>query len=947
LQKHKQWQKALERVMFKFVELCVEMNRGRFAKDGLFYYRNVCAGVNTNSLEEVIKYLLKLATDKADEAQQEAQLHSISDLETQHTPEALMSAFSIDSKAKDQRERGSEQFKFLWETYRTVLDVLRDNNKLELLYSMTANKAFAFCYHHGRTTEFRRLGDMLRRHLLTVVRRQPLQNERARPDRSDPAQQETFQILLEMRFEQLKTATSLEQWQEAFRTIEDVHTLMTSVKRTPKPNLMAVYYAKLSQIFWVSENYLHHAFAWYKLFGIARGHNKSLTEEDACTLASVVLLAAVASPPYAGSQRHESQALQAPEQDAEKERNIKMAQLLGYAIDPTRDTRDALSRSALLKDLSNKGLHSLVHDDIRKLVELLEGDQLNPLEFCERAYSLINSIEQLPKKLSSASPVQEIDWAGYTMPLQKISILRCMQQLSKIYGVLKLSTLQRIIPGSDLQEIESVILEAVRHSFLHLHIDHASSCIRFGAQRLESDTMRNHLSTLAARLNKAVKMIEPPKEDLSDKVHLPDAKDFQQQLEEEHQNALARRTYIERKKEEEERQLIMQQQQEEQKKQEALRATEEAEAKRLEEERKQREQERIRKEVEEREQQEAKQLLEQQQKKKGKKAKVTDEDKLDKKQLMQDALQEQIKERQDMEKKLNKQAKQLDHFERAKREEEAPLIQEHYRKMLEDDREYLQRIQQEQEAQHKKAWEVDLKEKHRLAKMEGDRNTFESEVMQQRREQYAKEMEDYNEQVKEIKEARKAERDAKRREEWLRRLQTAEQRMKAAHRERQRQHEEEEREKRRREQEAAQQRQQEQQKQQQDQQAAVSSGGGKYTPPSRRQKDSQPGSNSNGSPAPAAPPARAPPAAAATGRGRAGPGGGFSDVQPPSGASSSAGRGPPASGGGFTDRQPQRGGALSGPGGRGAPPHGGGRGDGLEDRQPPPRRADDQGSRWR
>jgi hypothetical protein len=128
---------------------------------------------------------------------------------------------------------------------------------------------------------------------------------------------------------------------------------------------------------------------------------------------------------------------------------------------------------------------------------------------------------------------------------------------------------------------------------------------------------------------------------------------------------------------------------------------------------------------------------------------------------------------------------------------------------------------QEQEAQHKKAWEVDLKEKHRLAKMEGDRNTFESEVMQQRREQYAKEMEDYNEQVKEIKEARKAERDAKRREEWLRRLQTAEQRMKAAHRERQRQHEEEEREKRRREQEAAQQRQQEQQKQQQDQQAAV------------------------------------------------------------------------------------------------------------------------------
>ena len=55
--------------------------------------------------------------------------------------------------------------KFLWETYRTILDILRNNSKMETLYHETAHQAVAFCTEYERKLEFRRLCDMLRNHL--------------------------------------------------------------------------------------------------------------------------------------------------------------------------------------------------------------------------------------------------------------------------------------------------------------------------------------------------------------------------------------------------------------------------------------------------------------------------------------------------------------------------------------------------------------------------------------------------------------------------------------------------------------------------------------------------------------------------------------------------------------------------------------------------------------
>ena len=72
--RHRTWHKVLEQIMMRYIDLCVELKKGREAKDGLIHYRNVCQHVNVSSLEEVIKYFLKTATDKAEEAQSKADL---------------------------------------------------------------------------------------------------------------------------------------------------------------------------------------------------------------------------------------------------------------------------------------------------------------------------------------------------------------------------------------------------------------------------------------------------------------------------------------------------------------------------------------------------------------------------------------------------------------------------------------------------------------------------------------------------------------------------------------------------------------------------------------------------------------------------------------------------------------------------------------------------------
>lgn len=89
--KHRQkWTDVHEKIMLQYCELCVELQRSSYAKDGLYHYRTICKEVAPNSFEKVISAFLKSAEKRASDAREQSEatvLQEVEDLDAVVTPE--------------------------------------------------------------------------------------------------------------------------------------------------------------------------------------------------------------------------------------------------------------------------------------------------------------------------------------------------------------------------------------------------------------------------------------------------------------------------------------------------------------------------------------------------------------------------------------------------------------------------------------------------------------------------------------------------------------------------------------------------------------------------------------------------------------------------------------------------------------------------------------------
>lgn len=737
---------------------------------------------------ELAETKVKDAQVKADEVQSTLDTTtgtaSVDDLEATETPESILLSTVSGEQSRDRTDRAivTPWLKFLWETYRTVLDILRNNARLEIMYQSTAMQAFEFCQKYTRKTEFRRLCELLRNHVQTAAKYSAQMHA---INLNDP---DTLQRHLETRFQQLNVAVELELWQEAFRSVEDIHTLLNLSKRPPKNVMMANYYEKLTRIFLVGENYLFHAAAWSRYYNLLRqsanivasgqgkkADNPATSDADLSKAASFVLLSALAIPVISTSR---SRGALVDIDEAKKNKNSRLTHLLGMAQAPTR--------AVLFKDAMSKGLLKRARPEIRELYNILEVD-FHPLSIC-------NKISPILAKIGADAEMEK-----YVLPLQQVILTRLFQQLSQVYETVDLNFVENLAQFPEpfqvsKDTIEKFIMNGNKKGDLAIRMDHATKVLSFdtdvfssakiahagsGAGSAESETgsvqrlqstpseiVRTQLTRLAKCLYVTCQYVDPSFNEARCKARDAAYARAKAGSEQEHADTIARKEIIQKRKEAALEAQSRKEKEDATRKRIRAAQLQEAEDKRLAQEQKDREEKRMKAELDRVRKEELKKQIADL--KIGPKAINIDLDNLenfDSNDIRAMKLAQLEREKNDASEKMRITGKRIDHLERAFRQEEAKKLPEDYAAQRERDMEAYKKAKaqtlKEAEAKHKEAVAL----KHRLTRIVGFYEDFRKSVQEKRHDEFEKRRRDAEKELqKQMDHRRKTFRDNKLRE---------------------------------------------------------------------------------------------------------------------------------------------------------------------------------------
>ncbi|KAG9312588.1 hypothetical protein JVU11DRAFT_6985 [Chiua virens] len=726
---------ALEPILLRFVELCVDMRKGRTAKEGLMQYKNIAQNINVASIEVVIQRFLALADAKVQEAQEKADKAvavDVDDLEASETPESILLGAVSGDQSKDRTDRAlvTPWLKFLWESYRTSLETLKNNARLEAIYQQVAQQAFRFCLKHQRKVEFRRLCETLRLHLANVAK---YAHQAHAINLSDP---EILQHHLDTRFAQLNTSVELELWQEAFRSVEDVHNLLTLAKKAPRPAMMANYYEKLTKIFLTSGNSLYHAAAWGRYYAIVTSIG-GRSDEEMSRLAGQVLVSALAVP--VGQHNNE---------DDGRSKSTRLAALLGLSKAPTR--------AGLLKDALSRDVLRLSPTLIKTLYNLLE-ESFDPLTLCTSTAPVLSTL------CASDTP-----YAGYRPLLSRALLSRLLCQLSQVYSTLKVSTfLELVKPLEDFgpEQVEAYLMGCARRGELRIRVDHATETISFidepftqpdestiagpstasprdtTIQPSSSELVRTRLSTLATVLHNAVRVIDPPPVLTPEEEAARQASQFAELVaaaNAERRALSLRKALVARRRELLSELSVRKEKEEASRRAELTRNRKLAEEHKEKEDARKKEVERARREIESIRTEEAKKLAQDLMKRGRLNMSIADMEDLSKDRLMRLQVEQLEKEKKDMNERLRIAAKRIDHIERAYRKEERPLLAQDYAEQQATDRTTFEELQKTRIENSLAAHNQAVAAKKRLGRMEDEFRAHRETLLAARSEEYTR-----------------------------------------------------------------------------------------------------------------------------------------------------------------------------------------------------------------
>lgn len=413
----------LEFILLKIVALGVELRRGRLLREVLLHLRGALQTVHPLSFEYALRRLVTTAEEQFATSQ------------ATKLVEKALGALDLD---EEQNQFNSDYFgmegsadgllRFYWEMLRMVLDIARNNARLESVYHDTALRAFSFCRRFARKNEFRRLCDMIRYHLALAVKYPGQGNAIPLATCS-----ESHKLALELRFNQLTLACDMELWQEAFKTVEDIYGLQVIARKSVRQLTAPEYFDKLARIFAKSDNFMFLAAT------LLRQPQLDASQES-------ILLAAALAVPIDATQNHEG---------AQVER---MAQIIGLSSVPTRES--------LLKAIEQRGLWNRPENQI-----------FNQIRDAMQNISVSKGVEALEALLASDS-----HFSTFVRPCYENLLILQVGKVAKARDSIEISELANLlcvtrIRSSLIPKFNLEMFLLTRARFPGVKIDHMAGVI--------------------------------------------------------------------------------------------------------------------------------------------------------------------------------------------------------------------------------------------------------------------------------------------------------------------------------------------------------------------------------------------------------------------------------------------------------------------------------------
>eukprot|EP01063_Lacrimia_lanifica_P021944 TRINITY_DN29653_c0_g1_i1.p1 TRINITY_DN29653_c0_g1~~TRINITY_DN29653_c0_g1_i1.p1 ORF type:complete len:957 (+),score=536.91 TRINITY_DN29653_c0_g1_i1:68-2938(+) len=737
--RRKTWNEKHEEAMLLLIDIAVPMRQN--LKDDLINYRSFTRDhqhtfdkVLHHFVEEAEKYAAKAEESKDAKAMEKCDMDDVDD----DAAEMVMMKAVSGEEAKDRisREILFPWLRYLSDCYKTCFEICLRVPDHEDTFHKIASKAFDFCRRYRQRISFKNhYCRLMREHWKFMVQLKPEEQvsriEKVVAEQKEGLQNTKFNLMLKAHLDQLEVAVMFDYWQEAYKTMEDIHGKMVYFRVSPKIDVMLNYYQQLAQIFWVSRNWLFHAYALSKLFlkkeqEIGERKIKDPTalaqrEADREKLASKVMLSMICIPQWS---QPKVTCVSPFNVDLQREKAVRMATLLGSNRPPTRES--------LHQDLSaNQNILKLAHPKVHELFQILERN-VQPLTLAEKFEPLLEWLE-------------EYGLGQFSAHLRLVGAVHVITAASKVYATISLKSLSNMCRFYNETNLESLLVTISRapSAKVGLCIDHRSQAIRFDDANISTDILSSTLPNLRKRLAGVNRMLlagtdEGAQQEKRLKMQQTLLlKRVVTHMVEERESIVQRKDIIEGKNRDAKRRL------EEQKKEQQLKV-EEDKKKQLNDERKKVEEEKQKRLKEEEE--------EKTKKKQEEKAAMvvkalqqaeittstierrmkTSDAPLDHDELMEQGKKLMIEAKLKAEKKRMDQWHAVHWFERACREFEAPMIAEHHNKKLSTLKDAFEKRRANTLAQLRKDWEEAHANKVRLEKMCDFMSAFYTTVMEHR-----------------------------------------------------------------------------------------------------------------------------------------------------------------------------------------------------------------------